>query len=111
LDENKPEDDPDRFVLNPEIMPNRVLFITGHTDEFLINRVKALNIQQKSHYDEAGMLRRLAIHKQLNDSPKGELCLKDFYLRRKIEILDLDCKGSEDKLVEQSKVFFEKVNR
>jgi adenylate kinase len=109
IDENKPEEDPNRLVLNAEITPNRVLFIGGHTNEFLINRVKALNITQKSHYDEFGMKRRLEKFKLFNESPNGELCLRDFYLRKKIDLLDINCKEQENKLLEQAKVFLEKV--
>ena len=108
IDETKSEEDPDRFIINKEIVPNRILFIEGYSDEFLINRIKQLNITN-SHYDEDSMNRRLARYKLLNQSPKGDLCLKDFFLRKKIDLLQLDCKLSEDKLVEQIKVFFEKV--
>jgi hypothetical protein len=110
VDPEKAEDDPTRFVLIEDILPNSVVRLEGASDDFLKNRVKMMpeHLLLNTHYNEEGMIRRLLSYRTLNESTKGDLSLSDFFLKNKSEILPLDCKSNEEEMVNRAKIFFER---
>jgi adenylate kinase len=110
IDESKPEEDPTKQTILDEILPNSLIRLQGATDEFLKNRIKLMPDYNLvgSHYTEEGMTRRINLYKTLNESIKGDLSLSDFFLKRKVDILALDCKFTEQELMNKSKIFLER---
>jgi adenylate kinase len=111
IDENKAEDDPERFVLNNEILPNSIIRLDDAKDDFLKNRVKQIPelIQINPHYNEEGMIRRLSAYRTANESIKGDLSLSDFYSKKGVKIVGIDCKANIDEIFNKTKVFLERV--
>ncbi len=112
IDETKPEDALDRLVPNKEIMPNNLIKLEQVNDEFLKARVKSMPeaLLLNSHYNEEGMNRRLAVYKNLNESPKGDPSVTEFFTAHSVELLDLDAKLTDAELVERIKIFLDRVN-
>ena len=108
IDENKPEDDPDRIRVIDEIMPNRIINLDNYSVEFLNERAKSMNMIN-THYNEEGMKRRIKSFQIMNESPIGELNICDYFVRKKIDFMKIDCKLDEDSLILQIKTFLEKV--
>jgi adenylate kinase len=108
IDDTKEENDPERLKLSTEIVPNRIIKLDNYTDEFLFSLAKEI-VGPNSHYNEEGMIRRIKKYKLLNESPTGDLNICDFFNRKDIQVLNLDCKLNEEKLIQQSKIYFEKV--
>jgi len=113
IDESKPEDALDRLVLNKDIMPNNIIKFDQVTDDYLKNRVKNMPETQllNSHYNEEGMNRRLGLYRTMNESPKGDPSVSEFFTSNNVELLDLDAKNSEPELIERIKIFLERVKR
>jgi adenylate kinase family enzyme len=110
IDENKAEDDPERLRLVEEIMPNRIISLDDYTIQFLNERAKSMNMIN-SHYNEEGMKRRIKAYQNMNESAIGELNIYDFFIRKKIDFIKIDCKMNEKSIIEQSKTFLEKVSK
>ena len=91
IDENKPEDDPERIRVVEEIMSNRIISLDDYTIQFLNERAKSMNMIN-SHYNEEGMKRRIKAYQEMNISPMGELNISDFFIRKKIDFMKIDCK-------------------
>jgi adenylate kinase len=110
IDENKPEEDPTKYTLLKEILPNAVIKLEHATDDFLKGRIKAMpefNVTG-THYNEEGMNRRLNSYKTQNESIKGDPSLVDFFFKKKVDVLPLDCRRSEVELLDQAKIFAER---
>jgi adenylate kinase len=110
VDAEKPEDSPDRLVLQTEILPNSVIRLEGASDEFLKARIKEIPDINPSdpHLGDEAMTRRLQNYKNLNESIKGEPALSDFFFKNKVSVLGIDCKLNENELVNKAKIFFER---
>ena len=61
-----------------------------------------------SHYNEEDMNRRLLRYHTRNESIKGDLNLKDFFEMNGVESQVLDCRSSEEELINRMKIIFER---
>ena len=112
IDKTKPDDHPDRLVLNKELLPNNIIKIVNVPDDFLKNRVKnipELHLNGSTRYNDETMNRRLNVYKTLNESSKGDPSVTEFFSERKIKVLDVDGKISDKDAVENIKIFLERV--
>lgn len=108
IDQDKPDEDPNKVIVLEDILPNSVIRLEGATDDYLKSRVKGNPELSGPHYTEESMNRRLAHYKLLNESIKGDLSLSDFYSKNKVQILPLEIKQNENDLMNKVKVFFER---
>lgn len=110
IDENKPEDALDRNVLNSEILPNNILKISELSDDFLKNRIKSMPESQmvNSHNNEEGLTRRLLNYRNGNESQKGDPSVTEFFTEKKIDMLEVDGKITEDEMLERVKIFLDR---
>jgi len=111
IDESKPEDALDRLILNKDLIPNNIIKLDHLSDEFLKNRVKNMTESQlqNSHYNEEGMNRRLINYKNINESPKGDPSVTEFFTENNVELLDLDGKLLDVELIERIRIFLDRV--
>lgn len=108
-DETKTPDDPTKYNLLKDILPNTVIRIDNCSDEFIINRLKQLpDIKGDPTIIKRRLERRLKAYKELNKSEKGELSFSDFFKENGLEILSLDGTMNEGDIIEKCKVFIER---
>ena len=108
-DESKPIEDPTKFNLLKDILPNTVIRIDGCSDKFLIDRMKQLpDIKNDPTIMERRLTRRLKTYKDLNCSVKGEPNLTNFFDENKVDVLGVNGTIGEGEIVEQCKVFIER---
>ena len=108
-DEAKTPDDPTKYKILEEIMPNIVIRIDNCSDDFIIKRMKLLNdINDDPEEISRRLHRRLKTYKELNESKKGEPSITDFFKENKIDILGINGQLSENKIIEECKTFLEK---
>ena len=108
-DETKTSDDPTKYNLLKDILPNTVIRIDNCSDEFIINRLKQLpDIKGDPTIIKRRLERRLKAYKELNKSEKGELSFSDFFKENGLEILSLDGTMNEGDIIEKCKVFIER---
>ena len=108
-DESKPIEDPTKFNLLKDILPNTVIRIDGCSDKFLIDRMKQLpDINNDPTIMERRLTRRLKTYKDLNCSAKGEPNLTNFFDENKVDVLGVNGTIGEGEIVEQCKVFIER---
>jgi adenylate kinase len=108
-DESKTPDDPTKYKLLTEIMPNIVIRIDNCDDEFIKERMKKLKDEKDDpNIIRARLERRLKSYKELNESKKGEPSITNFFKENNIDIIGLNGKLSDEDLLETCKTFFEK---
>ena len=108
-DEAKTPDDPTKYKILEEIMPNIVIRIDNCSDDFIIKRMKLLNdINDDPEEISRRLHRRLKTYKELNESKKGEPSITDFFKENKVDILGINGQLSENKIIEECKTFLEK---
>ena len=108
-DEAKTPDDPTKYKILEEIMPNIVIRIDNCNDDFIIKRMKLLNdINDDPEEISRRLHRRLKTYKELNESKKGEPSITDFFKENKVDILGINGQLSENKIIEECKTFLEK---
>ena len=111
-DESKSPDEPDKYKLLTDILPNSIIRLDKCSDTFLINRMKKLpDIKNDPTIIEKRLKRRLKAYNVLNHSPKGEANLSDFFKEQKIEILSVDATAKESQILEKCKVFIERYGK
>ena len=107
-DEAKTPDDPTKYKILEEIMPNIVIRIDNCSDDFIIKRMKLLNdINDDPEEISRRLHRRLKTYKELNESKKGEPSITDFFKENKVDILGINGQLSENKIIEECKTFLE----
>ena len=90
-DESKAPEDPDKYKLLIEIIPNSIIRIDNCNKDLLYDRMKKLpDINNDPNIIQRRLNRRIDAYKELNESKKGEPSLSDFYKENKIEILSVD---------------------
>ena len=108
-DESKAPEDPDKYKLLIEIIPNSIIRIDNCNKELLYNRMKKLpDINNDPNIIQRRLNRRINTYNELNESKKGEPSLSDFYKENKIEILSVDGNKGEGEIIEECKVFVER---
>ena len=108
-DEAKTPDDPTKYKILEEIMPNIVIRIDNCDDDFIIKRMKLLNdINDDPEEISRRLHRRLKTYKELNESKKGEPSITNFFKENKVDILGINGQLSENKIIEECKTFLEK---
>ena len=108
-DEAKTPDDPTKYKILDEIMPNIVIRLDNCDDDFIRQRMKALNdINNDPEEIQRRLDRRLKAYKELNESKKGEPSITNFFKENKIDILGVDAKLNEGVILDQCKTFLEK---
>ena len=108
-DEAKTPDDPTKYKILEEIMPNIVIRIDNCDDEFIKNRMKLLkDINNDPEEIQRRLDRRLKTYKELNESKKGEPSITNFFKENKVDILGIDGKLNEGTIIDQCKTFLEK---
>ena len=108
-DEAKTPDDPTKYKILEEIMPNIVIRIDNCSDDFIIKRMKLLNdINDDPEEISRRLHRRLKTYKELNESKKGEPSITNFFKENKVDILGINGQLSENKIIEECKTFLEK---
>ena len=108
-DEAKTPDDPTKYKILEEIMPNIVIRIDNCDDEFIKNRMKLLkDINNDPEEIQRRLERRLKTYKELNESKKGEPSITNFFKEDKVDILGIDGKLNEGTIIDQCKTFLEK---
>ena len=108
-DEAKTPDDPTKYKILEEIMPNIVIRIDNCDDEFIKQRMKALDdINNDPEEIQRRLDRRLKAYKELNESKKGEPSITNFFKENNIDILGIDGKLNEGVILKQCKTFLEK---
>lgn len=108
-DESKPPEDPTKYKVLTEILPNIVIRIDNCSDEFIKERMKKLkDINNDPQIIKRRLERRLKAYKELNESEKGEPSLTNFFKENNVDILNVDGTKSEEKIIDSCKTFFEK---
>ena len=108
-DESKTPDDPTKYKLLTDIIPNSIIRIDNCSEKLLSDRMKQLpDINNDPNVIQRRLKRRLAAYKELNESKKGEPSLSDFFKENKVDILSIDGSKSEGEIIEESKVFVER---
>ena len=108
-DEAKTPDDPTKYKILEEIMPNIIIRIDNCDDEFIIQRMKQLSdINDDPEEIHRRLNRRLKAYKELNESKKGEPSITNFFKENKVDILGVDGKSNEAKILDECKTFLEK---
>ena len=89
-------DDPTKYKILEEIMPNIVIRIDNCDDEFIKDRMKLLkDINDDPEEIQRRLDRRLKAYKELNESKKGEPSITNFFKENKVDILGIDGKLNE----------------
>ena len=108
-DESKPPEDPTKYKVLTEILPNSIIRIDNCSDEFLRERMKKLeDINKDPTIIQRRLDRRLQTYKELNESKKGEPNLTNFFNENNIDILGVNGTINEGEILEQCKVFVER---
>lgn len=108
-----PQDGQEPKSLNQEILPNNVIILEGCDDQFLKERMKLMPEEKLrgTHYNEAALKKRLNTYHSKNESLKGDLSLRDFFESVNVANLTLDCRNSEEELINKMKIFFERKGK
>jgi adenylate kinase family enzyme len=96
-------------VANAELLPNFIFKFTGHTDEFLKNRIKTCidhEILTSHHYTDEAINKRLNLYKNIESTDPITNYFSKFSF---IEIEEIDCKSSEKDIIENCRAIIEKV--
>ena len=108
-DEAKTPDDPTKYKILEEIMPNIILRIDNCDDAFIKERMKKLkDVNDDPNVIQRRLDRRLKAYKELNESKKGEPSLTNFFKENKVDILGIDGKAKEGEIIDSCKTFLEK---
>ena len=108
-DEAKTPDDPTKYKVLEEILPNIVIRIDNCDDKFIKERMKKLeDINNDPNVIQRRLDRRLKAYKELNESKKGEPSITNFFKENKVDILGIDGKAKEGEIIEACKTFLEK---
>ena len=108
-DESKTPDDPTKYKVLEEILPNIVIRIDNCDDKFIKERMKKLkDINGDPNVIQRRLDRRLKTYKELNESKKGEPSITNFFRENKVDILGIDGKKKEGEIVQACKTFLEK---
>ena len=108
-DESKTPDDPTKYKLLTDILPNSIIRIDNCSEKLLSDRMKQLpDVNNDPNIIQRRLKRRLAAYKELNESKKGEPSLSDFFKENKVDILSIDGSKGEGDIIEESKVFVER---
>ncbi|CAG9315201.1 unnamed protein product [Blepharisma stoltei] len=113
-EEEEDEENPDasKLVVDTSIYAESLILFQG-SDDFLINRVKALpeSAIENTHYTNVDMNRRLKDYRVSNEDPSGNLAVKDFFIENSTDIFPIDCSTSENDTFESMKIYIERFGR
>jgi len=90
-DEAKTPDDPTKYKILEEIIPNIIIRIDNCDNAFIKERMKKLkDVNGDPNVIQRRLDRSIKAYKELNESKKGEPSITNFFKENKIDILGVD---------------------